>query len=365
MDSWCLGKFFGKRERREEKISILLEPIVARQCTIAGWLHIVRLPHRERFRNALCHQKCTDPMRKKPQKGQAVSVLRSREPDVCSTRSEEVEYDLDKPRIAPYEHTWKVHHNTVYWCILKLAQREGLQFYQIRSHAVTLSSTLPAICIENVVYKQTWCHRLSQRTWVLLRKQSMKTVAGMPAIRESCLTETCEQNTHSYSTYSVAQCVSTSHWQYTAESHHFITRTCVSQVVFVCRKHSVIHASCLVPYRTWHWPPAQILSHLPLQSYSHPLQHTQACCPTIHIHTATIHSGVAVLRISNLPQVMSPKGSNSTGILRLNIKIKHETELWEMTIKVQSLKKWWIWKILSLRFSRKRCWLGTRRRTIT
>ena len=35
---------------------------------------------------------------------------------------------------------------------------------------------------------------------------------------------------------------------------------------------------------------------------------------------------------------MSSKGSNSIRILRLNIKIKHETELWEMTIKVQSLK---------------------------
>ena len=31
----------------------------------------------------------------------------------------EVEYDLDKPRIAPYKHTWRAHHNTVYWCNLK------------------------------------------------------------------------------------------------------------------------------------------------------------------------------------------------------------------------------------------------------
>ena len=35
----------------------------------------------------------------------------------------------------------------------------------------------------------------------------------------------------------------------------------------------------------------------------------------------------------SLPQVMSQKGSSSTGILGLNIKIKHATELWEMTIK--------------------------------
>ena len=35
----------------------------------------------------------------------------------------EVEYDLDKPRIAPYKHTWRSHH-TVFWCNLKVAQRE-------------------------------------------------------------------------------------------------------------------------------------------------------------------------------------------------------------------------------------------------
>ena len=49
----------------------------------------------------------------------------------------EVEYDLlDNTRIAPYKHTWKAHHNTTYWCILKLAQRKELQFYQTWSHAI-------------------------------------------------------------------------------------------------------------------------------------------------------------------------------------------------------------------------------------
>ena len=33
--------------------------------------------------------------------------------------------------------------------------------------------------------------------------------------------------------------------------------------------------------------------------------------------------------------MVSPKGSSSKGIVRLNIKIKHETELGEMTVKVQ------------------------------
>ena len=39
---------------------------------------------------------------------------------------EEVECDLDKPRIAPYKHTWKAHHNTVICCNLKLAHKKGL-----------------------------------------------------------------------------------------------------------------------------------------------------------------------------------------------------------------------------------------------
>ena len=56
----------------------------------------------------------------------------------------EVEYDLDNTRIAPYKHTWRSHHNTFVWCNLKLAQRKGLQFYQARSHAITLPDTLPS-----------------------------------------------------------------------------------------------------------------------------------------------------------------------------------------------------------------------------
>ena len=64
---------------------------------------------------------------------------------------DEVQYDLDKPRIGVYKSTWKIHQNTVYWCNLKLAQRKGLQFYRTRSNAITLFNTLPAICIEKVV----------------------------------------------------------------------------------------------------------------------------------------------------------------------------------------------------------------------
>ena len=67
----------------------------------------------------------------------------------------EVEYDLDKPRITPYKHTWRSHHNTVFWCDLNLAHRNELRCYQTRSHAITLSDTLPAICIDKVVCLKT------------------------------------------------------------------------------------------------------------------------------------------------------------------------------------------------------------------
>ena len=68
---------------------------------------------------------------------------------------EEVQNDLDKPRIAVYNNTWRIHQNTVNWCNLKLAQRKGLQFYQTRSNAIALFNTLPAICFDKVVYLKT------------------------------------------------------------------------------------------------------------------------------------------------------------------------------------------------------------------
>ena len=68
---------------------------------------------------------------------------------------EEVQYDLDQPRIAVHKNTWRIHQNTVYWCNLKLAQRKGLQFYQTRSHAIALFNTFLATCIEKVVYMKT------------------------------------------------------------------------------------------------------------------------------------------------------------------------------------------------------------------
>ena len=47
----------------------------------------------------------------------------------------------------------------------------------------------------------------------------------------------------------------------------------------LCPKHSVIHASCLVPCRTWHWSSAQVFCHRLLQFVSRPFLNTQVCFP--------------------------------------------------------------------------------------
>ena len=67
----------------------------------------------------------------------------------------EIPCDLSKPRIVPYKQTWRPHLNTVYGCNLKLAQEQGLQFYQRRSHAISLFNTLPPICLEKAVCMTT------------------------------------------------------------------------------------------------------------------------------------------------------------------------------------------------------------------
>ena len=65
-----------------------------------------------------------------------------------ANQNQEVQYDLDKPRITMYKITCKVHQHTEDWCNVKLAQRKGLQFNQTRSHAIALFNTVPAFCIE-------------------------------------------------------------------------------------------------------------------------------------------------------------------------------------------------------------------------
>ena len=61
------------------------------------------------------------------------------------------EFDLTKLRFAICTQNWKVHRNSVYRVNVKLAQRQGMTFYQTRSNAIILYDTLPSFCIEEVV----------------------------------------------------------------------------------------------------------------------------------------------------------------------------------------------------------------------
>ena len=138
------------------------------------------------------------------------------------------------------------------------------------------------------------------------------------------------------------------HNTYWTEWSLCITRTCVAQdCTSLCPKTIVIHVSCLVPCRTWHWPQAQVLSHLPHLSFRRSLPHTQVRWRTILIYPAKIHGSVADQHKSHLLQVMSPIWSSPkslsleelsmTGILG-QIRIKHRKELWELTAKILSPK---------------------------
>ena len=64
--------------------------------------------------------------------------------------------DLEAPRLARYMHTaWKKHQNTVYWVDIKLDQKKGSKFYQTRSNAIILHSTLSAYRIPKAVRMET------------------------------------------------------------------------------------------------------------------------------------------------------------------------------------------------------------------
>ena len=81
---------------------------------------------------------------------------------------EEVQYDLDKPRIAVYKNTWKRHQNSVCWCNLKLAQRKGCSSIKHDLTQSLLFNTLRAICIEKNGIHEGW-RRLAQQSTLNLR----------------------------------------------------------------------------------------------------------------------------------------------------------------------------------------------------
>ena len=131
---------------------------------------------------AFHYSKWIDAGRTKQQEGQSVFFTAVNPTDIQPDRRE-VECDLDKPRIAPYAHTWRAHHNTVNWCNLKLVQRKGLQFHRTRSHAITLSSTLPAIGIDKVVCMKT---RELLQNFQVTQVTSRNTCAELARRSEGC-----------------------------------------------------------------------------------------------------------------------------------------------------------------------------------
>ena len=51
--------------------------------------------------------------------------------------------DFNEPRRAHYLHSaWKKHQDAVYWADINLAIQKGLTFYQPRSNAIVLTSSL-------------------------------------------------------------------------------------------------------------------------------------------------------------------------------------------------------------------------------
>ena len=126
--------------------------------------------------------------------------------------------------------------------------------------------------------------------------------------------KTSRQSTEGWTEHPLKQHVqmrTVCHSTYWREWSHFITRTRETQdCAFLCFKIVVIHVSCLVLCRTWHWPQAQVLSHLPHLSFRRSLPHTQVLWRTIHIYPTRIHDRVTDQHKSHLSQVMSPKWSS-------------------------------------------------------
>ena len=138
------------------------------------------------------------------------------------------------------------------------------------------------------------------------------------------------------SMYRCAQCVTT----HTEQNDHISSRKhawlkiahlCVSKIV-------VIHEPCLVPCRTWHWPQAQVLSHLHHLSFRRSLPHTQVFWRTIHIYPAKIHGRVADQHKSRLSQVMSPKWAQNNWAWQesWDRSVPNTGKIWEKTTQILS-----------------------------
>ena len=59
--------------------------------------------------------------------------------------------DPSKPRKVHHHSKWKSRQDAVYWINLARAQDKGLQFWQTRSRAIIVCSSVPADCIDKVI----------------------------------------------------------------------------------------------------------------------------------------------------------------------------------------------------------------------
>ena len=128
---------------------------IARQCAVAGWLRRVHIPRREReWMNSIIR---VDWSQEEEASKRTDNQYFSQQWIWWTTIKiwKKLNTIWRNPESQCTTNTWGAHPKTVYWCNLKLAQRKGLQFFQTRPHAITLFNTLPAICIENVVYMKT------------------------------------------------------------------------------------------------------------------------------------------------------------------------------------------------------------------
>ena len=103
---------------------------------------------------ALYHPVGIDSGWRKRQERVTCGVLYGRKPDVRRS-AQRSRVRPDESQNCSVQKLWKIHQNTVYWCKWKVAQKKELQFYQTRSNAIILYNTLPAICIETVVYMKS------------------------------------------------------------------------------------------------------------------------------------------------------------------------------------------------------------------
>ena len=171
-----------------------------------------------------------------------------------------------------------------------------------------------------------------------------------PYVHEWCQVIICEQYTHKYSTYKVAQ-----HDHISPREHAWVKSWKAQDCTSLCPKISVIHVSCLI-----------YLPHLTLTTSTSSLsptssifptispKRTQACRYTILVYPAMFHGRVADQHKSHLSQVMSPTSARpkqpslktsileelSLTVILGRIRIKYRKDKWEAISKNLSPKVW-------------------------